>query len=73
VRRVKGRVRPHVGLREDPEVIAEIDAMAARRGVTRSEMVRRLTRVGLGVYRKRERAPTADKTRTAVDVGRGSA
>jgi hypothetical protein len=53
--RVKGVTRSHVTYRDWDAAIAEIDAMAAARGVNRSEMVRRLIRAGLTVYRRPSR------------------
>ncbi len=46
-----GTQSPFIGLRLPPDEITKIDALAAREGVKRSEMVRRLLLAGVADYK----------------------
>jgi hypothetical protein len=49
-----GERSPIVGVRLLPANIAKVDSLAAREGVKRSEMVRRLLLAGIAAYRPRK-------------------
>lgn len=54
----RGRGRPEIGpevrgLRLDPAVLAEVEALAEARGVIRAEILRELVAEGLRVERRR--------------------
>lgn len=50
----EGGARPIVGVRLSEQELAEVDALAEREGVKRSEMIRRLIQAGRHAYRGRK-------------------
>ena len=49
------KVGPYMGLKVTPEMMAEIERIAERRGMTRSDVVRMCLDVGLMMHRDLER------------------
>lgn len=54
-----GRRKLDLSVQEEPDVVRQIDAIARTEGISRSAVIRKVIRLGLDRYTKRERIVNA--------------